>query len=385
MSPFVLLVALSGVNHLCFAIVRLSVTLYAVHLKASVATVGILMAIFGLLSALTSVAAGRWIDRIGPRVPMLIGSAAMVAGSALAFFWRELAALYVVSAVVGTLFNVYFIAYQPLIGKYGRPEDRIRNFGISSTAISVSTLVAPLLAGFSIDGVGYAETFLLASLLPVIPLIVIGTNKLQLPIAAKAKEDLPAGGEKRASTLRLLRHPSLRRIYAYSLIANVTWNLFSFLIPLYCLQAGLSATNVGIVLGSYAAASITSRAMVAPLSRLFSPWQLLILSGCVAGGCFIGFSLVASMLALAAVSFVLGLGLGLANPTSQALLYDASPVDRVGEVMGLRILMGNTVHTIVPLVSGAIGAAFGFGPIFWALAAVQFSASWAVRHLWRQK
>lgn len=109
-SPFFRLVALTAINHLCFSSVRLGVALYAVHLHASLATVGILMGIFGLLSAITSVSAGRWIDRVGPRTPMLVASASMVAGAGLAFVWRDIAALYVVSAVVGTLFNVYFIA-----------------------------------------------------------------------------------------------------------------------------------------------------------------------------------------------------------------------------------------------------------------------------------
>jgi len=384
LSPLYRLVVLTAVNHLRFASVRLAVSLYAVHLQASMATVGVLMAIFGLLSALTSVGAGRWVDRIGPKKPMLWASAAMVAGAALAFVWRDLAALYVVSAVVGTLFNVFFIAYQPLLGRYGRSEDRIRNFSVGSTALSVSTFIAPLVTGFSIDHIGYAETFLLLSLLPLIPIAVIAMNKLPFPPVAP-RPPAVAEGAPQGGVLQLLRNRELRRIYAYALIANVTWNLFSFLMPLYCLQLRLNASSIGLVLGSYAVASIVSRATALPLSRVFAPWQLLIVSGCIAGACFVAFTLVNSFALLAAFSFVLGLGLGVANPMSQSLMYDAAPPSRVGEVMGLRITMGNTMQTIVPLASGAIGATLGMAPIFWALAVTQFSASWAIRHLWRRR
>lgn len=384
MSRLYLLVALTAINHLSFSSVRLAVALYAVHLQASIAAIGVLMAIFGLLAALTSVSTGRWVDRVGPRKPMLLASAAMVAGAALAFVWRDLAALYVVSAVVGTMFNVFFVAYQPLIGQYGRPEDRVRNFSIASVGISISSFIAPLVTGFAIDHAGYAETFLLAAALPLIPLAVIGLGKLQFPAVAK-RQTRPARDSADSGVFQLLRHRDLRRIYSLSLLSNVTWNLFSFLMPLYCLELGLNAFSIGLVLGSYALASVVSRVLVGPLSRWFTPWQLLIVSACVGGICFVGFALVHTFALLLAFSFLLGLGFGLANPMSQALLYEAAPADRIGEVMGLRIMMGNGMQTVVPLVSGAIGAAFGMGPIFWALAATQFFTAYAVRAQWRRR
>ncbi len=384
MSPLFRLVTLTAINHLCFASVRLGVSLYAVHLHASLATVGILMGIFGLLSAITSVSAGRWIDRVGPRTPMLVASASMVAGAGLAFVWRDIAALYVVSAVVGTLFNVYFIAYQPLVGQYGKPEDRVRNFGIASVGISISSFIAPLLTGFSIDHLGHPETFLLVAMLPLIPLFVIGVGKLPFPREHKRHERV-AGAPNEGGVWRLLRDQDLRRIYSVSLLSNITWNLFSFIIPLYCIEIGLSASSIGLVVGCYALASITSRALIAPLSRYFTPWQTLIMSGCIAGLCFAGFALVHSFMALAVLSFCLGLGLGMATPTAQALLYESAPSNRIGGVMGLRILMGNSVQTVVPLLSGAIGAALGMSPIFWTLAATQIASTYAIRKLWRRQ
>ena len=383
MSPLYRLVTLTAINHLCFASVRLGVSLYAVHLQASLVTIGILMGIFGLLSAITSVSAGRWVDRVGPRKPMLVASASMVAGAGLAFVWRDLAALYVVSAVVGTLFNVYFIAYQPLVGQYGKPAERVKHFGMASVGISISSFIAPLITGFSIDHLGYPETFLLVAALPLIPLAVIGSGKLPFPSSPRPQEKRESNAVK-GGVWRLLEHKELRRIYSISLLSNVTWNLFSFLIPLYCIEIGLSASSIGVVVGSYALASITSRALIVPLSRHIAPWQSLIISGCIAGLCFAGFALVHSFLAVAALSFCLGLGLGMSTPTSQALLYDTAPPSRIGEVMGLRILMGNSVQTVVPLLSGAIGTALGMGPIFWALAATHVAAAWSVRRQWQR-
>ena len=45
--------------------------------------------------------------------------------------------------------------------------------------------------------------------------------------------------------------------------------------------------------------------------------------------------------ALLVLAFVIGLGMGLCGPISQVLLYEASPPERVGEVMGLRVTAMN--------------------------------------------
>ena len=67
-----------------------------------------------------------------------------------------------------------------------------------------------------------------------------------------------------------------------------------------------------------------------------------------------------------ALSFLLGLGLGCAQPVIMSLLYDASPPGRQGEAVGVRTTLLNGSHTLLPLASGALGAALGMAPVFWA-------------------
>jgi MFS family permease len=71
---------------------------------------------------------------------------------------------------------------------------------------------------------------------------------------------------------------------------------------------------------------------------------------------------------LMALSFLLGLGLGSAQPFIMSLLYAASPPGRQGEVIGVRTTMLNGSHTFLPLAMGALGAALGMGPVFWSMA-----------------
>jgi MFS family permease len=76
------------------------------------------------------------------------------------------------------------------------------------------------------------------------------------------------------------------------------------------------------------------------------------------------------------LSFILGMGLGSAQPIIMSQLYEASPPGRQGEAVGLRTSVLNGSHTLIPLVSGAISAAFGMAPAFWLLAVMLLGGGW---------
>ena len=86
------LIALSILNHVAFAGVRVSLTLSALHLHAPNFQVGMVLSLYSLLPMLLAIPGGRWIDRIGARGPMLFGTAVIIAGVLLPFAfcrWRR--------------------------------------------------------------------------------------------------------------------------------------------------------------------------------------------------------------------------------------------------------------------------------------------------------
>ena len=384
MNPLFLLILLTAINHLTFVGVRLTVTLYAVRLEASPAVIGVLMALFAVVGAMTSVGVGRWIDRTGTRKPMLLAMAMMVAGAGLAFVWRDLAALFLVSIVVGTFYNVFFIAQQRLVGEYGRPEDRVANFSRVGLGFSAASFAGPLITGFAIDALGHSVAFALLAMLPLVPFMVIWLNKLAFPEARK-RHSKEAGGQTAGGVLQLLRGKNLRRIYGVSVLSASIWNIFLFLMPIYGAQIGLSASTIGVIIGSFSLGTIAVRVLVPLLTRRFTPWQLLIMALVFSSTSFLGFPAVTGAPMLMLFSFWLGIGLGLSGPLSLSLLHDASPPERIGEVVGLRVMLMNGSQTAVPLFAGAIGAALGVAPVFWVLAAALLAGSYSVRRQWRRR
>lgn len=379
MKPLHVLILITTTNHINFVGSRLAVLLYAVQLDASPATIGLLTALFSLLGVTTSVATGRWIDRVGPRRPMLWFSLLMSAGSITAFFWDHLAALFIVSTMVGTCYNVYFVGNQLQLGRYGEPKDRVGNFSLAMQGYATASFIAPLITGYAIDEIGYAYTFLLLSALPLVPAAVIGLNKLEFSggTSTKTKAEVQPGG-----VWTLLRLPRLRVVLIAALLSSVGWNLYTFLFPVYGAQIHLSASRIGVIVSCFSLASVISRMFAPMLSRHYTAWQILLASLVMAAAGFAVSPFFSNVTMLAALAFWLGLALGIGAPMSLALIYDASPPERMGEVQGLRLSLINGLQTVVPLTAGFIGAALGVGPVFWAVAVLLAWGTWAIREQW---
>jgi MFS family permease len=117
------------------------------------------------------------------------------------------------------------------------------------------------------------------------------------------------------------------------------------------------------------------------LSRRYREWQVLLFTLVTAA---IGFALIPffhSLAPLMAVAFLLGLGLGAAQPNVMSLLHDRSPAGRVGEALGVRTTIMNSSHVVLPLVFGAFGSVLGAGPAFWLMASMLGAGGWTA---WRR-
>jgi len=71
-----------------------------------------------------------------------------------------------------------------------------------------------------------------------------------------------------------------------------------------------------------------------------------------------------------AVAFLLGLGLGAAQPNVMSLVHSRSPQGRVGEALGLRSMIIHSSQVVLPLVFGAFGSVLGAAAMFWTMAAL---------------
>ena len=380
MKPLYLLVLIGSTSHLAHDAARFAVTLYAVKLQISPAIIGTLGAMFALLPALTSLAVGRWVDRVGARRPMLICAIMMVLGCAMPFFWGNVVGLFVASIVVGTFYNASFVSASRMLGQLGAPGEHVRNVGVSSTGYSIATLLAPLAAGFAIDARGHADTFLLIALLPLLPCAVLGLGILRFPERTHSTDTLK--DSTRIGVVGIVSRGTLKNIFIANICSQVAWSLYVFLMPLYGSEIGMSASAIGLVMSGFSLTTVAIRSVLPLFVRRLTPWQVLLLSLFIASACLAAFPFFKGFDALMALGILLGVGLGLSGPMTLSLIYEHAPPARLGEVLGMRITMMNVSFTVVPLLSGTITAAAGVGPVFWLLAAGVGVSCVAIRKNW---
>jgi len=366
-------VALNGLSHLAFVGSRMTTSLFALELGASEATVGTLMALFALLPMLLSISAGRLIDRIGPRTPLLAGMGVLAVATALPFAMPSVAILYLSCTLLGTSFMVVHIAMNSVFGAHGTPEDRAVNFSYLALAFSISNSLGPLIAGAAIDLLGHARAFVVLAVFPVVALVLLWARKRPLP---RPEYRASAKGTR---VLDLLRIPALRTTFIISSLLAMGWDLYTFLIPLYGVRIGLAATTIGIIMSTFAVATLVVRIFLPVMVKRLRHWTVLLTALCVSGTAYVLFPFVASVPLLMALSFLLGLGLGCAQPFIMSILYEQSPPGRQAEAVGLRTSLMNGSHTLIPIASGAFSATFGMAPVFWALALFLYAGAWYAR------
>jgi len=365
-------VGLNALAHLAFVGSRMNTMLFALELGASEFTVGLLMSLFALLPMLLSLSAGRLVDRVGPRRPLALSLAVLALATALPFAFRHVAALYVSATLLGTSFMYVHIAMNSVFGAHGSPEERAVNFSWLAVGFSISNSLGPLVAGYAIDGLGHAAAFLVLAVFPLCALAALWLRAQPLP----RPERVAAAP---ARTLDLLRILELRRTLIVSALLAMGWDLFNFLIPLYGARIGLAAATIGAILSTFAVATFAVRLAMPALVKRLRQWTVITAALAVSGASYVIFPFVSQVALLMALSFVLGLGLGSAQPMIMALLYSASPPGRQGEAVGIRTMIMNGSHTLIPLASGALSAAAGMTPVFWILAAGLLGGAWFAR------
>lgn len=364
-------VFLNGLGHLAFVGSRMTSTLFALELGASRFTVGLLMSLFAVLPMCLSVSAGRLIDRTGPRRPLFFALSFLACGTVLPFLFPSVTVLYFSTTLVGTSFMVTHIAMNSVFGAHGSPEQRAVNFSWLALGFSVSNSIGPLIAGFAIDGLGHAHAFLILAVFPVAALVLLLARKRPLP--RPVRHGAPAAD---SGVLDLLRIAPLRRTFIVSATLAMGWDLYTFLLPLYGASLGLAATTIGMILSTFALATFTVRLTMPIMIKRLKQWVVIASAMAVAGCAYIVLPLVEAVPLLMLLSFILGMGLGSAQPIIMSQLYEASPPGRQGEAVGLRTSLLNGSHTLIPIISGGISAAFGMAPAFWLLAALLLGGGW---------
>jgi MFS family permease len=344
---------------------KLLLALFAIDLGASPLEVGITFAMFSFLPAILAIKAGRWVDRIGVRLPLLMGCSGIALAIALVSLTPALWGLYTCAALIGVFFMVYVVAGQSLVGSMGASADRTRNFSYYALSVALAGVMGRAGTGASIDMLGYRSTALLLALGPLVALILAWWLPLRSP-SAKATSERAV----RTSTHDLWKIPALRRALIAAAIVEAGNELFALFIPLYGSSLGFSATFIGTLLATFAAATFLVRLALPKLVARFGEEGVLSCAlGCAALVGLLTISTTQPWILLA-LTAAFGFSLGCGMPLSMALTYARAPEGHAAEAIGMRQTVNKSIEVIVPVCFGALAVIAGLAPLAIALGTV---------------
>jgi predicted MFS family arabinose efflux permease len=290
----------------------------------------------------------------------------------------DIAPLLVAACLIGTGSMLIQQTTMHLVGERADPARRAADFSWLALGASVASLTGPVASGLLIDLAGHRAAFAAVAVLTLANGALLLRNRAGLP----SRRAPPAPAEPRPM-FDLFAVKDVRDVLIATALISMSWDLQTFMVPVQGTAIGLSASQIGLVLGSFAVATFAIRLAMPALSRRFREWQVLTFTLFTAALAFALMPWFGSFLPLAACTFLLGLGLGAAQPNVMSLLHGRTPEGRVGEALGLRTTIINSSHVVLPLVFGAAGSLLGARVVFLLMAAALLAGGIAARRVSR--
>jgi MFS family permease len=350
------------IDLLGFGVVIPLLPFYGEHFHASPAEITTLMSIFSGLQLLAAPLWGRLSDRIGRRPVVLVS----LTTSILAYLWLSSAdalwMLFAARALQGISAGNISVA-QAYIADVTTPENRAKGMGGLGAALGLGFVLGPamggLLAGGDPASINVAIPSYVAAALSALALVVaLFSLEESLTPALRAKAGRQPG---RIAQIRdAFSRPRLRILMAMFFTTTFAFAGMESTFGLWAdhrlnwgpRQVGLVFAAVGIVL------VIVQGMLIGRIIKRFGEPRALF-AGTVAIG--IGLALLAAarepVLGVVA-SCWLALGMGLASPSTSALISKEAAADEQGSILGVNQSVGSFARIAGPAVAGQ---AFEFG------------------------
>jgi MFS family permease len=356
-----LVVLISTLSQIGFGGSRVAVSLFSLELGASQFTVGVIAALYSLSPMFFSILIGRFSDRVSPHLPMIWGSVMMMIALLLPLGAPSLVTLFLLAFLNGLGHLVFSIPLEAAVGGVGGSQHRARNYALITMGWSIANFLGPLISGILIDSIGHQRVFWVLALFVALPIPLLLWRPHLLPGTGKQ-----AGGDTdaRKNVLDLWRIPALRATFIAGGIIGSAQDLFQFYMPVYGHALGLSASAIGTVLGMVALAAFVIRAAMPFIVKRLGETTILTSAIFVAALAYLLLPFFANAYALAVIAFLLGLGVGCAQPMIMSLLYVLAPAGRIAEAIGLYKTLRSVTHVVIPIFFGSVGTAFGFKTVF---------------------
>ena len=356
--------------HACMAVTRVTATLWALDRGYGEWTVGVLLSLFAVAPIAMSMWAGRFADRHGFHRPVAVGVGMGLAGSVIVLAYPSMPTVAIGCLLTGGAISTAAVAIQREAGLMTEsPHDLKRIFSWISLAPALSNAIAPIAAGVLIDTAGFRWTFAFAVLLPIVAWAL-----------ARQVPRHPPGPHHDASATppawHLLREGPLRNLLLVNVVLSTCWDVHTFVVPVVGHAKELSASSIGLVLGSFAVAATVVRLAIVRFAHHLDELKALRAAMVLATVVLAVYAWLPGTAGMVLGSSLLGLALGSVQPMILSTLHQVTPRERHGQALGLRMLTVNVATVAMPVGFGLLASAFVVAAPMWMMAGLLVAAQW---------
>ncbi len=388
-TAFVSLCGAGFLGRLGYEMVRSPVTaLFARHLGAPVALVGLLVSAVTITGIVVKLPAGSLADLFGFRRLMLAG---LVVKATAPFLYLAVSAwlvLLLVRLYHGLSTALYAPAASALVAR-SFPAERARRLGLYGAAENAGVVLGPVLGGFVLAGAGFSAAFLLAGAIGIAALLAI------LPLPRDAPHDAPGsalhapappGAVWRKAVDGVRQIAGDRRIRLVSLVEGSLYagvGTLQAYLPLYALSVSIPVSRIGFLFAGQAVASVVGRPLLGALADRIGRRPPIVAGMLLAAVTLALVPHVAGFQWLLLLGTVFGLGTALVTPATTALIGDLTRGGSFGAAMGVFGSLWDVGHAGGPLLAGLLVGVFGYGVAFAVVATCLLAALVAFLVLFR--
>lgn len=373
--PFRILMVCFFFNRLGASLIWPFITLFIrEQTGAPLATITVLLTLQALATIFGTAIASAVMDRIGRKLPMIVGLAVlavvllMMSQAETLLLWAVLIGLY------GILQPLFFIGTQAMVADlFADPADRTRAYALVRTISNVAIALGPAIGGLFI-----AQSRLFAYVIPaVINLLLV------IPFASWVVESLPlhARGKQGSGLLNIGYLPVMRdRAFmsfwsVFALVEIAAAMVFTLLAVYTKENFGLAENQFGLLLTVNAGMVVLLQVFVTRQTARYAPYPVLALGALFYTIGLIGFGLSTALPHFLLSMVIMTIGELLVAPTSSALVASLAPEDKRARYMGMLALSYTVGAGIGPVIGGIVSAQFAPSAIWYFGASAAFAAA----------
>ena len=368
--------------HACMAATRVTGSLWVLRQGHDETVLGVVLSLFAVAPIVLSLWAGRLADRHGLQRPVRVATVMALLGTGVCAASPTLPTVALASLLTGGALSLAAVAIQREAGQLAHQgHDLKRIFGWIALGPALSNTLAPLAVGLIIDHAGLQWAFAAVVLLPLVAWGLLARVGRRLGGAASAP---PAESAAQGSALALLRLTPLRLLLLINLAMAAAWDAHTFAVPVVGHLREMSASQIGVVLSSFAVAATAVRLIIVRWSSRLDERAMLRSAMTLVSVVLAVYVWLPGLAGLMLGSALLGIALGSVQPMVLSRLHQVTPAGQHGQALGLRMMVTNAATVGMPVLFGLMSSGVGTASPLWLMAALLLLAQWPARQMGRE-